>query len=256
MNCPVRPRDLTVKPRELTVKPLELWMATWLRCVASRCVLESSRLIYVLYEVRLAAIVMKVYYCVVWFALHCIELPCCRVVSCCVVCVPCIIYHSLRITHSNSYQWTSVFDISPLNFPARSDRYNHELETDDDDDDDEDLPEFSHFSTCSPRYSRICSSSGPTSPVSSDEVRDREVVDVSKESSTGQSDRSSESSPPAVRRTSLKKKISDSHSESRESDDEQPRERSDSGISRDLTRQTSSSSSSTTEYVLFDYSFF
>ena len=40
---------------------------------------------------------------------------------------------------------------------AREDRYNHEVS--DDDDDDEDLPELGNFSSCSPRFSRILSSS-------------------------------------------------------------------------------------------------
>lgn len=40
-------------------------------------------------------------------------------------------------------------------FDTRSDRYNHEVESEDD---DEPLPEFGNFSTCSPRYSRSYSS--------------------------------------------------------------------------------------------------
>ncbi|XP_070563871.1 microtubule-associated serine/threonine-protein kinase 3-like isoform X5 [Ptychodera flava] len=56
------------------------------------------------------------------------------------------------IPHLEGDDDTSYFD-------CRSDRYNHELDTEDDDDDDSsDVPEFHNFSTCSPRYNRSYSS--------------------------------------------------------------------------------------------------
>lgn len=162
---------------------------------------------------------------------------------------------SSAVAASNSPLVSFTRPCSPLHLlfllAARTDRYNHDLETDDDDDDDDDDSlEFSNFSTCSPRYSRILSP-GPVSPLSCDEKKDE-----SNKSTSEPDNQSSESSPPTVRRRSLKKKVSDFSdelSESRESDEEQPRRRSDSGISRDWKRQTSSSSS-TPEYVCFIFS--
>ncbi|XP_077981397.1 microtubule-associated serine/threonine-protein kinase 3-like isoform X2 [Glandiceps talaboti] len=54
------------------------------------------------------------------------------------------------IPHLEGDDDTSYFD-------SRSDRYNHELDTEDDDE-SSDVPEFHNFSTCSPRYNRSYSS--------------------------------------------------------------------------------------------------
>lgn len=142
---------------------------------------------------------------------------------------------------------------SSYSLTARSDRYNHELETDDDEDDDEEFSnfsnEFSNFSTCSPRYSRICASPvpspvpspGPSSPVSpNDGKKTSDSKDSGEEVSTPRSDQSSESSPPTVRRRGLKER---NRSESRESDEDFRRQRSDSGISADQPRSRGNSTS-------------
>lgn len=139
---------------------------------------------------------------------------------------------------------------------ARTDRYNHELETDDDDDDDEEFSnfsnEFSNFSTCSPRYSRICASPipspvpspGPSSPVSPNNgKKTSDSKDSGEEVSTPRSDQSSESSPPTVRRRALKERNPCRRSESRESDEDFRRKRSDSGVSTGQVRSRGNSTS-------------
>lgn len=139
---------------------------------------------------------------------------------------------------------------------GRQDRYNHELETDDDEEDDEEFSnfssEFSNFSTCSPRYSRICASPipspvpspGPSSPVSPKEGKKAsDGKDSSEEVSTPRSDQSSESSPPTVRRRGLKDRNPCRRSESRESDEDFRRQRSDSGIGADQLRSRGNSTS-------------
>ena len=129
------------------------------------------------------------------------------------------------------------------------DRYNHELETDEDDeDDDEEFPDFSNFSTCSPRYSRICGSPGPSSPVSPKNVKKlSDGKDSSEEVATPRSNRSSESSPPTVRRRSLSERNASRRSESRESDEDFRRGRSDSDVHSNVTRRKAKT---TNEYVL------
>ena len=139
---------------------------------------------------------------------------------------------------------------------GREDRYNHEHETDDDEEDDEEFSnfssEFSNFSTCSPRYSRICASPipspvpspGPSSPVSPKEGKKAsDGKDSSEELSTPRSDQSSESSPPTVRRRGLKERNRCRRSESRERDEEFRRQRSDSGIDADQLRSRGNSTS-------------
>lgn len=141
-------------------------------------------------------------------------------------------------------------------FDTRTDRYNHELETDDDDDDDEDFSNFSNefcnFSTCSPRYSRICASPtpspvpspGPSSPVSpKNGMKPTDSKDSSEEVTTPRSDQSSESSPPTVRRRGLEEQSPCGPSECRESDEDFRRQRSDSSVSGDQTRSRSHSNS-------------
>lgn len=141
---------------------------------------------------------------------------------------------------------------------ARTDRYNHEMETDDDEEDDEEFTsfsnEFSNFSTCSPRYSRICASptpspvhspvpspgpSSPVSPVNGKKVYD--CKDSSEEVSTPRSDQSSESSPPTVRRRGLDEQSPCGQSESRESAEGFRRQQSDSGVKTDGPRCRSNS---------------
>ena len=56
-------------------------------------------------------------------------------------------------------------------FTAREDRYRHELS--DEDEDEEELPELGNFSSCSPRYSRILSSSD----VSKEEEHDQDLLE-------------------------------------------------------------------------------
>ena len=137
---------------------------------------------------------------------------------------------------------------------ARADRYNHELETDDDEDDDEEFSnfsnEFSNFSTCSPRYSRICASPvpspvvspGPSSPVSPNTVKkSSDSKDSGEEVSTPRSDQSSESSPPTVRKRAVTEQGLLRRSESRESDEEFRRQGSDSGVDADQPRSRTNS---------------
>lgn len=143
---------------------------------------------------------------------------------------------------------------------ARTDRYNHGMETDDDEEDDEEFAcfsnEFSNFSTCSPRYSRICSSPtpspvhspvpspGPTSPVSP--VNGKKACDSKdsgEEVSTPRSDQSSESSPPTVRRKGLDEQSAADQSESQENDEGFRRQQSDSGVKAHQPRCRSSSTS-------------
>lgn len=144
-------------------------------------------------------------------------------------------------------------------FTARADRYNHELETDDDEDDDEEFSnfssEFSNFSTCSPRYSRICASPvpspsaspGPSSPVSPNTVKktSADSKDSGEEVTTPRSDQSSESSPMTVRKRDVTERLL-RRSESRESDEDFRRQRSDSGVDSDKPR---SRTNSTNEWV-------
>ncbi|KAL9951872.1 hypothetical protein ACROYT_G044611 [Oculina patagonica] len=139
-------------------------------------------------------------------------------------------------------------------FDTRADRYNHELETDDDEDDDEEFSnfssEFSNFSTCSPRYSRICASPvpspvvspGPSSPVSPVTVKKTsDSKDSGEEVSTPRSDQSSESSPPTVRKRAATEQGLLRRSESRESDEDFRRQRSDSGVDADQPRSRTNS---------------
>ncbi|XP_065069949.1 microtubule-associated serine/threonine-protein kinase 2-like isoform X3 [Rhopilema esculentum] len=56
-------------------------------------------------------------------------------------------------------------------FDSREDRYRHELS--DEDEDEEELPELGNFSSCSPRYSRILSSSD----VSKEEEHDQDLLE-------------------------------------------------------------------------------
>lgn len=153
-----------------------------------------------------------------------------------------------------------------LIFTARADRYNHELETDDDEEDDEEFnnfsSEFSNFSTCSPRYSRICASPvpspvpspgaspGPSSPVSPNTVKkaSTDSKDSCEEVTTPRSDQSSESSPMTVRKRDVTEPLL-LRSESRESDEDFRRQRSDSGVDSDKPR---SRTNSTNEWVEVD----
>lgn len=134
-------------------------------------------------------------------------------------------------------------------FDTRTDRYNHELETDDDEDEDEEFSsfsnEFSNFSTCSPRYSRICgspvpspvpspvTSPGPSSPVSPNNTKKAsDVKDSGEEVSTPRSDMSSECSPPTVRKRSQERNPP-LRLESRDSDEDFRRQQSDSSVDAD-----------------------
>ena len=83
---------------------------------------------------------------------------------------------------------------------ARCDRYNHSLESDDDD--DQAALDFSNFSTCSPRYSRMCNSpsplaSSPVSPITTEFSEKR-----SSEKTIRRTYSESSNSPPTVRRRS------------------------------------------------------
>lgn len=143
--------------------------------------------------------------------------------------------------------------IIPLLVSARTDRYNHELETDDDEEDDEEFSsfsnEFSNFSTCSPRYSRICgspvpspvTSPGPSSPVSPNNPKKAsDAKDSGEEVSTPRSDLSSESSPPTVRKRSLERNPP-LNVDSRDNDEDFQRQRSDSGVDSDRPRSRTNS---------------
>jgi hypothetical protein len=84
---------------------------------------------------------------------------------------------------------------------ARTDRYNHSLESDDDE--DQAALDFSSFSTCSPRYSRICNSpsplaSSPVSPVGQEMFHDLK----SSEKTIRRTYSEGSNSPPTVRRRS------------------------------------------------------
>ena len=154
-----------------------------------------------------------------------------------------------------SYSRSELFAVL---FTARADRYNHELETDDDEDDDEEFSnfssEFSNFSTCSPRYSRICASPvpspvpspgaspGPSSPVSPNTVKktSTDSKDSGEEVNTPRSDQSSESSPMTVRKRDVTERLL-RRSESRESDEDFRRQRSDSGVDSDKARSRTNS---------------
>lgn len=85
---------------------------------------------------------------------------------------------------------------------ARLDRYNHALESDDDE--DQAALDFSSFSTCSPRYSRMCNSpsplaSSPVSPVGQGMFHDVKSVEKTLVRRTYSE---SSNSPPTVRRRS------------------------------------------------------
>ena len=95
------------------------------------------------------------------------------------------------------YYLTIVLDF----FSARLDRYNHSLESDDDE--DQAALDFSSFSTCSPRYSRICNSpsplaSSPVSPVGQEMFHDLK----SSEKTIRRTYSEGSNSPPTVRRRS------------------------------------------------------
>ncbi|XP_028404478.1 microtubule-associated serine/threonine-protein kinase 2-like isoform X2 [Dendronephthya gigantea] len=86
-------------------------------------------------------------------------------------------------------------------FDTRLDRYNHSLESDDEE--DQAVLDFGSFSTCSPRYSRICNSpsplaSSPVSPVSQDMFNDLK----SSEKTIRRTYSEGSNSPPTVRRRS------------------------------------------------------
>ena len=134
------------------------------------------------------------------------------------------------------------------------------METDEDEEDDEEFAcfsnEFSNFSTCSPRYSRICGSPtpspvhspvpspGPASPVSPvDGKKACDSKDSGEEVLTPRSDQSSESSPPTVRRKGLDEQSAAGQSESRENDEGFRRQQSDSGVKVNQPRCRSSSTS-------------
>lgn len=168
------------------------------------------------------------------------------------------------IPHLEGEDDTSYFD-------SRTDRYNHGMETDDDEEDDEEFAcfsnEFSNFSTCSPRYSRICSSPtpspvhspvpspGPTSPVSP--VNGKKACDSKdsgEEVSTPRSDQSSESSPPTVRRKGLDEQSAADQSESQENDEGFRRQQSDSSVKAHQPRCRSSSTSESVTPIELDLS--
>ncbi|CAH3170099.1 unnamed protein product [Porites evermanni] len=145
-----------------------------------------------------------------------------------------------------------VCDVDSGYFETRTDRYNHEVETDDDEDDDEEFRnlsnEFSNFSTCSPRYSRILASPipspvpspGPSSPVSSnDGKKTSDNKDSGEEVCTPRSDQSSDSSPPTVRRSF------NGRSPCRQEQDPEdlPRQQSDSGVDERESRSRGNSTS-------------
>jgi len=82
-------------------------------------------------------------------------------------------------------------------FSARSDRYNHSFETDDDDEDYDDIPDFTNFSTCSPRYSRILASPVPSTP---DSPSPKGTQYFMKSESPPLERKRADSSPPMIRR--------------------------------------------------------